>query len=1040
MRIIHIADLHFRSLSRHEEYREIFIRFFNDIQQHKPNLLVIAGDIVDEKLLITAELVDILCWFFTECNNLHIPVIVIPGNHDLNLKNLNRLDILSPIIDNLLLTNIIYCKESKVLSDLFSINIPPGFNKLNDFSFHCYSPFDEEKWKTLEIDENKVNICIFHGCVGGAKNDDDYVLGAEYSISLFDKFDFVLLGDIHRAQKLNKEGTIAYCGSTIQQNFGETVDKHGYLLWDIEGKKEFSSILVELENKKPFVELCWKDDLQQLLSEVKKYPKGFRVKVRSETRLPPDIKDLVEKELKKTCDLVVFDSKRQYEIDLSIEESTTKKNIRNVSVLSEMCRKISPEIDVELLEHTLTKHISVLPQEEKIGIVWTPLELRFSNFMQFGKDNVVNFESFTGNVVGILAPNGYGKSTILGVLNYAISGKLDREIKQNQSAQLIHHDCKKAEVEFYLNINGFKHRIYRSIEKINRKGKISIKQGLEFSKFDDGVEISLNGEKPADTEKIIREYLGLIDDFRITSISPQTKLTSFITDYKSTERKQKLYKFRDLQILSDLFLMCKDDLKKTQAIVDTIDVIDWDGAIKNNLLTIKNCNDILNILEQEEIENNNRITELNTIITENNSGKKYTEFDLVEKQNQIDKIKSEIETLETQISYIKDQKDKLLNKLEKIRAKIAIIDINDIRNRIEKQNKLATKISVLKQKLQNEINILEQKEKTVSKLQLVPCGDQFPTCRYIQDAHLEKKNIEPQKDVILELSDKISEIDALLIDDREYKKQVEKYDDFNKKEIELLKKINSVSIDSYISKCSLYKEKLGRLEEEYINIKSNLIDEGEKILADEIIQLKTYIREQNKKKIEIAGEIGILKQQNEQFIKDKEKYKSIEKKLRVYENMVFAFGKKGIPNQIIRTELPSLNKLIKDSISNIVDFDIELVLEEDSDQLDIDLIHKNGIRSSIELCGQMQQSIAALAIRLAFIQSSSLPKTDFLALDECFDGIDDNQFDYVLKMLLSLKKSFKFVLLITHKKEIKEHLDMIIEIGKQGKFSYIGGM
>ena len=46
-----------------------------------------------------------------------------------------------------------------------------------------------------------------------------------------------LLGDIHRRQNFNHKGIqIAYPSSLIQQNFGENVSKHGYLLWDVETK------------------------------------------------------------------------------------------------------------------------------------------------------------------------------------------------------------------------------------------------------------------------------------------------------------------------------------------------------------------------------------------------------------------------------------------------------------------------------------------------------------------------------------------------------------------------------------------------------------------------------------------------------------------------------------------------------------------------------------------------------------------------------------------------------------------------------------
>ena len=44
------------------------------------------------------------------------------------------------------------------------------------------------------------------------------------------------MGDIHKRQFLNKEETIAYPGSLIQQNYSEE-PSHGFLLWDVDKRK-----------------------------------------------------------------------------------------------------------------------------------------------------------------------------------------------------------------------------------------------------------------------------------------------------------------------------------------------------------------------------------------------------------------------------------------------------------------------------------------------------------------------------------------------------------------------------------------------------------------------------------------------------------------------------------------------------------------------------------------------------------------------------------------------------------------------------------
>ena len=71
-----------------------------------------------------------------------------------------------------------------------------------------------------------------------------------------------MLGDIHRHQFLDDEKRVAYPGSTVQQDFGETIDRHGFLVWDINGKDDFSSTHYELDNICPFVTIPWTGDIK----------------------------------------------------------------------------------------------------------------------------------------------------------------------------------------------------------------------------------------------------------------------------------------------------------------------------------------------------------------------------------------------------------------------------------------------------------------------------------------------------------------------------------------------------------------------------------------------------------------------------------------------------------------------------------------------------------------------------------------------------------------------------------------------------------
>ena len=220
-KIFHISDIHIRTLKRHKEYEEVFDNLFLHIAQHATDqsICVLTGDIVHSKLDMSPELINMLTKFF---NGFHIPTIVILGNHDMNLNNLYRLDAISPILDVINNDNIHFIKEN----GLFSFA-----NIVFNHMAVDVAPKDYIKQKILNA---HYKIALHHGAVHNAKTDIGFQISNEHvTTELFEGHDLTLLGDIHKpAQFLNKEKTIGYPGSLIQQNHGEALD-HGILVWDL---------------------------------------------------------------------------------------------------------------------------------------------------------------------------------------------------------------------------------------------------------------------------------------------------------------------------------------------------------------------------------------------------------------------------------------------------------------------------------------------------------------------------------------------------------------------------------------------------------------------------------------------------------------------------------------------------------------------------------------------------------------------------------------------------------------------------------------
>lgn len=236
-RLVHFSDLHIRLFKDHDLYRGIMKQALNEWGAIAPDRIVFTGDLVHSKNQMTPELVEFVAWVLTECSKIAKTILII-GNHDFLENNSSRLDALTPIIDSLQNEMIVYYKNRGVYEDqninwcvysLMDHNIPPDIDK-----------------------SDKKNIGLFHGPIQGLTTDIGYKFEDGFDSNKFKGCDVVLCGDIHKRQVFDiPGGKKAYMiGSTIQQNFGETITKHGYGVYDVETDQyDF----VDLPNPKPFL-------------------------------------------------------------------------------------------------------------------------------------------------------------------------------------------------------------------------------------------------------------------------------------------------------------------------------------------------------------------------------------------------------------------------------------------------------------------------------------------------------------------------------------------------------------------------------------------------------------------------------------------------------------------------------------------------------------------------------------------------------------------------------------------------------------------
>lgn len=156
----------------------------------------------------------------------------------------------------------------------------------------------------------------------------------------------------------------------------------------------------------------------------------------------------------------------------------------------------------------------------------------------------------------------------------------------------------------------------------------------------------------------------------------------------------------------------------------------------------------------------------------------------------------------------------------------------------------------------------------------------------------------------------------------------------------------------------------------------------------------------------------------------------------ILDSVVDAFSKNGIPAMVLKTQLPAINVELEKILSNVVDFKLCLETEVSSNSLEI-YIEDGYSKRVIELASGMEKMIASLAIRVALINLSSLPKANMLIIDEGFGVLDDESIVKCLQLPTSLKDYFRLILVISHIPQVKEVADKMIEVVNLGSDSKI---
>ena len=1031
--IHHISDVHIRNLKRHAEYEQVFERLYEKIKQNREDSIIyIGGDIAHSKTDMSPELVDQTSRFLKSLSEI-CPTIVITGNHDCNLNNLNRLDVLTPIINNLNLPNLHYLKRS-------------GVYDIADMSFVVWDVWeDEEDYIKASDFEADTKVVLYHGTVDRSKTDVGFSLPGKVTIDYFDGYDLGLIGDIHKRQYLDKEKTIAYCGSLIQQNHGESIG-HGYLLWEVETKK---SEYIEIPNDYGYYTI---DIDKGIVPDVKGMPKKARLRVRVSNTNGIELKKALaiihhrygikdvtitkvdRRDVGSSDSEMVIGDVNDTDYQYELIEDYLKRNHAITDETLVKIKKLNEEINNELP-----------PARVKRNINWKLKHFEFSNMFCYGENNYVDFTQLDG-IVGMFAPNASGKSTLLDALSFCL---FDVTSRTTRAASVLNNKKNNFYCKVNFEVGGLDYFIERKASKRARDGHVKV--NVNFWMIDDsGQTISLNGDQRRTTNYNINQVVGTYEDFILSTLSTQNNFTVFI-DKTQKERKELLSTFMGTDIFDSLYQSANDKISETQTLLRDFSKVDYSKNLaelqkQTTLLQVKQTDLLSKKEKQVEKQNklNNKIINLTKklkVVDDNIQDIDKLEKDLISQSSDFKEVIKDIDKTFSEFNDISN----LLDEIETTITQYESDNINEQYSEFQALQQSRDEFQIEIDKLKVEVrNKLDKTE----KLKGVTWDENCEHCMsnpLTLDAIETEKNLEKDKELAAAYLEKKNKMDKEIEALNSIVEQKEKYDEYKSSLVEAEFRERELKTNlqyfkerkkNISSSIETIEQDIKQYNEQKSNIKYNKkIKEDIQVVQNDLDDVEDVIVNLTGDITEVHADIKVGDSEMKSINNKIKEIEELENKNQAYRYYLDAVRRDSVPYELLEKAIPTIEGEINNILGQLVDF--QMSLEMDGKNINSNIVYDDVNQWPLELSSGMERFISSLAMRVGLINVSNLPRSNFLAIDEGWGTMDSDNINSVYNLFQYLKTQFQFALIVSHVDSMRDAVDTLLEITKDTEFSKI---
>ena len=287
MKFIHTSDWHlgrlFHNVSLLDDQQHLLDQVFHHLQKQGADALVIAGDIYDRSVPPAAAVEVLDAFLHQVINELQIPIIIIPGNHDsaerlgFGSRQLHQAG-LHILADLKSVAQPVTLEVDQVKVDFFGLpyadpaQVRSVFaEQLEEGQVSCFNSAHQFLVDQVKqaVTPGRPRILLSHCFLDGASESDSerpLSLGGADRVDwqpLAD-FDYVALGHLHSPQYKGKE-FIRYSGSLMKYSFSEATQKKSLTLVEVDQQGLVGFEFLPLEPRKDLRIL--QGDLQGLLKQ-----------------------------------------------------------------------------------------------------------------------------------------------------------------------------------------------------------------------------------------------------------------------------------------------------------------------------------------------------------------------------------------------------------------------------------------------------------------------------------------------------------------------------------------------------------------------------------------------------------------------------------------------------------------------------------------------------------------------------------------------------------------------------------------------------